>query len=66
MTEPQRRSMPFDDGTISYLEWTDAPAGAPLLVFAHANGFNAFTYRSLLARSPEGFASSRWICAGTG
>lgn len=49
MTEPQRRSMPFDDGAMSYLEWTNAPIGAPLLVFAHANGFNAFTYRSLLA-----------------
>jgi pimeloyl-ACP methyl ester carboxylesterase len=48
MTEPQRRSMPFDDGAVSYLEWNATP-GAPLLVFAHANGFNAFTYRSLLS-----------------
>jgi pimeloyl-ACP methyl ester carboxylesterase len=55
MTEPQRRSMPFDDGAMSYLEWSDAPAGAPLLVFAHANGFNAFTYRSLLAPLSEKF-----------
>jgi pimeloyl-ACP methyl ester carboxylesterase len=48
MSEPQRRFMPFDDGAMSYLEWTDAPQSAPLLVFANANGFNAFTYRSLL------------------
>jgi len=55
MTEPKRRSMPFDDGAISYLEWTYAPKNAPLLVFAHANGFNAFTYRSLLAPLSERF-----------
>jgi len=55
MTEPQRRSMPFDDGAMSYLEWTDAPADAPLLVFSHANGFNAFTYRSLLEPLSEKF-----------
>lgn len=55
MTEPQRRSMPFNDGAISYLEWTDAPVGAPLLVFAHANGFNAFTYRTLLGPLAEKF-----------
>jgi pimeloyl-ACP methyl ester carboxylesterase len=47
MTEPQRRSMPLKDGEIFYLEWDTAP-GAPVLVFAHANGFNALTYRSLL------------------
>jgi pimeloyl-ACP methyl ester carboxylesterase len=55
MTEPQRRLMPFDDGAMSYLEWTDAPADAPLLVFSHANGFNAFTYRSLLEPLSEKF-----------
>ncbi len=55
MTEPQRRSMPFDDGALSYLEWNAATGGAPLLVFAHANGFNAFTYRSLLEPLSERF-----------
>ncbi len=55
MTEPQLRLVPFDDGAMSYLEWTDAPAGAPLLVFSHANGFNAFTYRSLLDPLSEKF-----------
>ena len=55
MTEPLRRSMPFDDGAISYLEWNDAPQGAPLLVFAHANGFNAYTYRTLLSPLADKF-----------
>lgn len=32
---------------MSYLEW-ESP-GAPLLVFSHANGFNASTYKTLLS-----------------
>jgi pimeloyl-ACP methyl ester carboxylesterase len=46
--------MPFEDGAISFLEWNDAP-GAPQLVFAHANGFNALTYRSLLGPLSDTF-----------
>ncbi|MEI9885888.1 MAG: alpha/beta hydrolase [Rhizomicrobium sp.] len=42
-----RRTVRFPDGIISFLEW-EAPKGAPVLVFAHANGFNASTYRRLL------------------
>jgi len=37
--------MSFENGAISYLEWE---ADAPVLHFAHANGFNAETYRALL------------------
>ena len=47
MTSPTRRSIRFSDGSISLLEWS-APQGAPVLVFAHANGFNASTYTHLL------------------
>jgi len=54
MTEPQRREAGFADGTISYLEWS-GPEGAPALVFLHANGFNALTYRTLLAPLSEHF-----------
>lgn len=46
-----RREQTFADGAISYLEWPGAQGGgksAPL-VFAHANGFNALTYRELIA-----------------
>jgi pimeloyl-ACP methyl ester carboxylesterase len=45
MITAQRKEMPFDDGTMSYLEWE---ADAPVLHFAHATGFNAETYRQLL------------------
>jgi pimeloyl-ACP methyl ester carboxylesterase len=47
-TVPERKSFDFPDGRISFLEWNGSP-GAPVLLFAHANGFNAFTYRSILA-----------------
>jgi pimeloyl-ACP methyl ester carboxylesterase len=47
MTTALRRSVPFSDGCISFLEW-NAPEGAPVLLFAHANGFNASTYIQLL------------------
>ncbi len=45
MPEPIRRSLKFPDREVSVLEWQ---ADAPLLHFAHANGFNAETYRALL------------------
>lgn len=40
-----RKKMALADGEVSYLE---GAAGAPLLHFAHATGFNAETYRGLL------------------
>ncbi|MGH6876036.1 MAG: alpha/beta fold hydrolase [Rhizomicrobium sp.] len=46
MTEPVRRSVAVNGGSMSCLEW-DGPA-ADKLLFAHANGFNAPTYRVLL------------------
>ena len=45
---PERRSFKMWDGDVSCLVWEDADARAPSLHFAHANGFNALTYRSLL------------------
>jgi pimeloyl-ACP methyl ester carboxylesterase len=45
MTDPVRKKMSLSDGDVSYLDW---PAGAPLLHFTHATGFNAETYRILL------------------
>jgi pimeloyl-ACP methyl ester carboxylesterase len=36
------------DGEVSYLLWEAADIRAPAMHFAHANGFNALTYRSLL------------------
>lgn len=46
MTEPVRKAIPLPGGAVSYLEWE---GGGPSLHFAHATGFNAETYRSLLA-----------------
>ncbi len=46
---PQRHRIEFDDGTQSYLEWAGPGEGAPVVHFAHANGFNAYTYHRLLA-----------------
>jgi pimeloyl-ACP methyl ester carboxylesterase len=46
MSEPTRESVPLTDGTMSCLSWVGA---GPLLHFAHANGFNAETYRALLS-----------------
>lgn len=48
MIAPRRRSLATADGSVSLLEW-DGPPGAPLLLFLHANGFNALTYRAVLA-----------------
>jgi len=54
MNAPIRRSMPFSDGAVSYLEW-QGPPGAPLIVFTHANGFNASTYKALLLPLSDAF-----------
>jgi pimeloyl-ACP methyl ester carboxylesterase len=43
---PIRKSATLSDGAVSYLEWE---GDCPALHFAHANGFNALTYRTLLA-----------------
>jgi len=48
MGEPQRKTLTLSDGNVSYLEW-NAVGDAPLLMFLHANGFNALTYRTLLS-----------------
>ena len=40
-----RKSAALTDGAVSYLEWD---GDGPALHFAHANGFNALTYRTLL------------------
>lgn len=45
---PERRAIKMWDGEVSYLAWEEANPKAPSLHFAHANGFNALTYRSLL------------------
>jgi len=46
MPEALRKQFARDSGTVSYLEWDSAH---PALHFAHANGFNAETYKTLLS-----------------
>jgi pimeloyl-ACP methyl ester carboxylesterase len=58
--EPERRSVKMWDGEVSLLAWERAGPKAPSLYFAHANGFNAQTYRFLLddlARDMRVYAS---------
>jgi pimeloyl-ACP methyl ester carboxylesterase len=45
---PERRSIKMWDGEVACLAWEAADARAPAVHFAHANGFNALTYRTLL------------------
>jgi pimeloyl-ACP methyl ester carboxylesterase len=45
-TRPLRGSINLAGGAMSCLEWPSAHG--PTLIFAHANGFNANTYRTLL------------------
>jgi pimeloyl-ACP methyl ester carboxylesterase len=62
---PVRKTLDADDGAVSYLEW-EGTAGAPLLIFSHANGFNASTYKSLLAPLAEEFRIVAWDMRGHG
>ncbi len=52
MNEPVRETIPLADGAVSSLTWN---GDGPLLHFAHANGFNAGTYRGLLAPLSDRF-----------
>jgi pimeloyl-ACP methyl ester carboxylesterase len=66
---PARRELKLRDGTMSFLEWKGA-GPQPTLHFAHANGFNAMTYRHLLgplatrfhirASDARGHGMSQW------
>jgi pimeloyl-ACP methyl ester carboxylesterase len=43
-----RETIALEDGNISFLRWPAPEADAPRLIFLHANGFNANTYRRIL------------------
>ena len=44
---PKRKPIRMWDGDVSVLAWEAAGARAPAMHFAHGNGFNALTYRTL-------------------
>jgi pimeloyl-ACP methyl ester carboxylesterase len=46
MIDVLRKYAALAEGAMSYLEWENRPG--PALLFTHANGFNAETYRALL------------------
>ena len=52
---PESRFLSLPRGEFHVLEWNQAGDSAPLLHFAHANGLNAWTYRSLLAPLADRF-----------
>ena len=63
----ERRSWRDRDGEISFVEWADeGNADRPTLHFAHANGFNGFTYRHLLAPLSKNFRIRAWDARGHG
>src|SRR6476661_9165210 len=52
MSEPSRETIRLPDGAVSCLTWKE---NGPPLHFAHANGFNAETYRGLLSPLSDRF-----------
>jgi len=63
--EPARKMMALQDGAVSYLEWKTG-ADLPPLHFAHANGFNGQTYRTLLGPLASRFHIRAWDARGHG
>jgi pimeloyl-ACP methyl ester carboxylesterase len=63
MNESSRKMIGLADGDVSCLTWS---GDGPLLHFAHANGFNAQTYRSLLAPLSDRFAVAASDARGHG
>ena len=53
MIDPVRIQHSLEDGVMAGWRW--ANPGAPLLVFAHANGFNGGVYRQVLQPLSEHF-----------
>lgn len=62
---PQRCDLALPGGNLSFLEWKQED-GLPPLHFAHANGFNAQTYSTLLAPLASAFHIRAWDARGHG
>ena len=62
----QRTNLATSRGEFSVLRWDAAGRSAPLLHFAHANGFNAQTYVRLLGPLSERFRIVAWDARGHG
>jgi pimeloyl-ACP methyl ester carboxylesterase len=64
MIAPERRTADIAAGAISYLRWRKSTGQAVL--FSHANGLNAQTYRTLLAPLADRFDVIAWDLRGHG
>lgn len=53
--EPVRERLVIKAGQVSVLHWNGAAKDAPAVHFAHANGFNALTYRAILGQAAKHF-----------
>jgi len=42
---PEQRTIKMWDGEVALTAWEEADATPPAVHYAHANGFNALTYR---------------------
>lgn len=66
VTKLVRRELDFgNEGSLSYLEWTDGGGRIPLH-FAHANGLNSLAYRQLLSPLASRFHIRAWDARGHG
>ncbi|MGB5092262.1 MAG: alpha/beta hydrolase [Parvibaculum sp.] len=63
--KPSRRTLPVESGILTFLEWPHEQGKSPLH-FAHANGFNAMTYRRLLNPLSGRFRIRAWDARGHG
>lgn len=54
-TASERLSLKLQGGEVSCLHWRASGIRRPAMHFAHANGFNALTYRAILERAADRF-----------
>lgn len=62
---PTRHELALEGDAVSFLEWK-GEGPQPALHFAHANGFNAMTYRHLLSPLATRFHIRAWDARGHG
>ncbi len=62
----ERKELNLHGSTFSYLDWASPRKRPPLLLFSHANGMNALTYRRLLEPLADEIAPIAWDFRGQG
>ena len=64
--EPQRKTVDINGESFSVLAWEYADDAAPVMHFAHANGFNGYAYRHLLSPLAPHMRIYAWDARGHG